>query len=385
MGDKLFSIATLLTKHSDEKLGLLGGLSGKSLFFFYLWKVCHNEKYIKFANQLLSDAIDIAENDDITMNYAEGITGLCCLIRHLQNNKLLHYDNIIDSEIDKCIYEYCINSIYQYQDDFFYGAGGAVLFLIQNYIYNPNCLNKKYLENILFSLSNRGKSDNVFTSKDIDNFNTGIPHGYSSWILLLCRIHRLNIATNLCEAILNNLVNYYKPFLYNTHKGDSYFPLSIIKSENSNYIHSRLGWCNGDLAILYSLLRYAEISNDKNMAYGIILKLINVSVRDNLSQYSIWDASICHGSGGLMHIFIKLYEKYKIKQFRYAADFWMKTSFALGNNYTYNASGFVKSYPVNGKLYNSNEFGFIDGLAGIGLAILSYKYKCYNWDELLLL
>lgn len=381
--NKLELINSFLSVSNNNDLSLLGTTGGKILFYSYLYRAEKNNKYLVYATQLLNDYINDFNTKANSIDFADGLVGLSSLIRHLQINGFIDESYEIPDEIIECIYNYTINSILNFHDDFFYGAGGALFFLIQDCLYSNKSSAWGFIADTIKVLKENGRS--LFRQKCAKLFDiqAGIPHGYASWIILLCKIYNIGIEETTCLEILDNLISYYIPYIYNSYKGDSFFPQTLQSNEQIS-IHSRLGWCNGDIPCLYALLTYSELIKNEQLQYRIIKLLTDVSHRRDLKRYSVCDAGLCHGSAGIMYIFNKLYNKYKTKDFWESFVFWKQVTLSLGNNIE-NPTGYMKVRYDGSKIIYETSETFIEGVAGIGLAIISILYGIDTWDDFLLL
>lgn len=381
--NKLELIISFLEISKNADFSLLGITGGKILFYSYLYRAERNKKHLDNAILLLNDYIYKFNTEINSITFADGLVGLSSLIRHLQIYDFIDSSYEIPDEITECIYKYTIKSITHSQDDFFYGSGGALLFLIQDCLYSKKSKAWGYVSNIIKALKYKGRP--LFRQKGAKIFNiqAGIPHGYASWIILLCKIYNLGIEKTICLDILDNLVSYYIPYIYNSYNGDSFFPQTLQSNEEIS-IHSRLGWCNGDIPCLYALLTYSELIKNEQLQYRIIKLLTDVSHRRDLKRYSVCDAGLCHGSAGIMYIFNKLYNKYKTKDFWESFVFWKQVTLSLGNNIE-NPTGYMTVRYDGSKIIYETSETFIEGVAGIGLAIISILYGIDTWDDFLLL
>lgn len=384
LNKKLELINSFLSKSSNADFSLLGITGGKILFYSYLHRAKNDNRYLIYAKQLLNDYIKDAHLKIHSISYADGLVGLASLIRHLQLNDFINSSYTISDDVIKCIYNYIIDTIPNHNDDFFYGVGGALYLLLQDCLYDKNSKAWKLLPNVISTLKQKGRP--LFRNKDAElhNIQAGIPHGYASWIILICKIYSLGIEKEKCLDILSNLTSYYIPYIYDSHNGDSFFPQTLKSNNEQTSIHSRLGWCNGDIPCLYALLTYSEVIGNEQIREMVIKLLIDVSKRRELERYSVCDAGLCHGSAGIMYIFYKLYKKYKVKEFWESFIFWKQVTLSLGNSLE-NPTGYMKvSYDGTQVIYKTSET-FIEGIAGVGLSIIAILYGIDSWDDFLLL
>ena len=93
----------------------------------------------------------------------------------------------------------------------------------------------------------------------------------------------------------------------------------------------------------------------------------------------IKDEIFCHGSAGISFMYNQFYNRTKNMDFRNASLYWL--------NYTMERSGKSNcnaGFPLEEKDYNAASV--LDGLAGIGLSLLSVISNTIdNWSKILIL
>lgn len=84
------------------------------------------------------------------------------------------------------------------QDDFLYGAGGLFYYLQKKYILFKSSLTKDLLISLTKQLYDRNLASNIFKcpEKYEKLVDLGIPHGYSSWLILLSNNFSYDIEPN---------------------------------------------------------------------------------------------------------------------------------------------------------------------------------------------
>lgn len=145
---------------------------------------------------------------------------------------------------------------------------------------------------------------------------------------------------------------------------------------------SRLAWCYGDAGIGFILFQAGQALDDEAIAsFGERLVLGTTSRRTEV-ETMITDAGLCHGSAGIAHLYSRMWQATGNHGFKEAAEFWIdKTlNFAVPGERT---AGFSKYNPVSDR-YEPDQ-GFLEGTAGIGLALLSYLTGEHEWDYCLML
>ena len=102
-----------------------------------------------------------------------------------------------------------------------------------------------------------------------------------------------------------------------------------------------------------------------------------------MQKNNIVDAGLCHGTAGIAHIYKRMYINTNIIEFKDASNYWYSETLKMAK---YDIpSGFLAYRPIeNGGL--KKEFGFLDGISGIGLSLISAISDIEPaWDEALLL
>jgi lantibiotic modifying enzyme len=121
---------------------------------------------------------------------------------------------------------------------------------------------------------------------------------------------------------------------------------------------SPLAWCYGDPGVAAALC----VAGWHEYATDIAECAAARSIADN----SIGDASICHGSAGLAHIFNRLHQATGTPSLRVAAEDWL-------------------SHLMDAQLADLDS-GFLTGAAGVGLVLLAAATPLEpRWDRVLLL
>ncbi|MCK5168939.1 MAG: hypothetical protein KAQ75_03590, partial [Bacteroidales bacterium] len=119
----------------------------------------------------------------------------------------------------------------------------------------------------------------------------------------------------------------------------------------------------------------------KNKALEILL---HTTKRKDLKENSVIDAGLCHGTAGIAHIYNRMYNNTGRDEFKKAAIYWFEQTLKMAK-YDDGLAGY-KAWrtPEYGGL--QNEYGFLEGIAGIGLALISAVSDIEpKWDECLLL
>jgi lantibiotic biosynthesis protein len=163
-------------------------------------------------------------------------------------------------------------------------------------------------------------------------------------------------------------------FLYRCEQatGPSRFP--AVVTDRATPSRSRLGWCYGDLSVAWALITVGtSLGWHEPLDRGLDLAL-SASVRFDPQDTMVAGSGVCHGSAGCLHMFSRLYGLSGIERFRAAARYWFQDTI----RWVEMLNGNVVGPPPS-------EVGFLNGLAGVGMVLLSVAGVPAEWDRALLL
>ncbi|MBV8199111.1 MAG: lanthionine synthetase C family protein [Acidobacteria bacterium] len=149
---------------------------------------------------------------------------------------------------------------------------------------------------------------------------------------------------------------------------------------------SRLAWCYGDPGIAASLLVTARAAGDAALERLAVELAVDAAARPAAAS-GVRDAGLCHGSAGLAHLFNRLYQETGEPRLAAASRHWFEQAldfqlpgegFAGYRAYWIEPDGNVQSW--------RSEAGLLEGVAGIGLALLGGLGDFEpSWDRVLML
>jgi hypothetical protein len=149
----------------------------------------------------------------------------------------------------------------------------------------------------------------------------------SSIIIILSKIYnryKIEKAKELIEKGVAFILNQKLP-KDNFH---SIYPSLALESTDKLY-SSRLAWCYGDLGIGFALLHAGRVLQKNDWIDEAIQTFTHAALRRNLKQNGLVDASFCHGTAGVAHIFNRLYIDIGIKLFKDASDYWFEETLKM--------------------------------------------------------
>ena len=380
----------LMISKLSGNIGLHAGMSGIALFIAYYDRIIHQKKGIsQRVMEILEHNIECIDSGYRKYTICNGISGFGWLCEHLKKLKMLDREDIeFLDDFDPLLHKQMINDIKEGNYDYLHGALGVGTYFLSRF-------DKKkvagYINDLLAELENSSihckngavKWVSVINHEtDEKGYNISLSHGISSIAAFLIRLHQLSFETERVDKLLIRTIIYILDQITYTERSISYFP-SCSKESSPGNNYSRLGWCYGDLGIACVLWRAAIILKNedwKNLAIQILLHNCN---RRDLHENNINDAGLCHGSAGISHIFWTLYLKTGIEEFKKTTEYWLGVTMQMAKCND-GSTGF--------KAWRHEELGgpvklesLLEGVAGIGLVLLSQKSNKTAWDECLML
>jgi lantibiotic modifying enzyme len=157
-----------------------------------------------------------------------------------------------------------------------------------------------------------------------------------------------------------------------------------VKENEPLTYKGRLAWCYGDLGVAVTLWRAGITLNREDIKIFADKVLIDTTQRKNLNQNFIVDAGLCHGTAGIAHIYNRMYNYTKVERYKETSLYWIKQTLKMAKHHD-GLAGFKVWRPIDlGGI--QNDPGLLEGVAGIGLALISAVYRIEpKWDECLLL
>jgi len=385
--DKYYEIFdTIQTSDELEVLShpsLMGGLAGIALFYSYDYIVFRREiSYNKLENILIKIMYQLTRNMN-NYSFSSGIAGVGWLVRHLIKQELLD-DSLKDllDILDTKVIAYTKAELENGKFDYLHaGLGGFLHFNFQHEHINQyddfvNSLLKTSLR-CGDTLYWKGNMSSIRVKIE-DTVNMGMSHGLPGILVIIANVYKLNPSKELYD-VMKMITNMFSKIEYNS--SQSIFPYSYNEAiSQSSYDNVRLAWCYGDLGISIAMWQAGEIMNDKLIKDNAVRICLHTTKRKKLAETGVVDAGLCHGSSGIAHIYNRMHVYTGIEEFKEAANYWIEETIKMAQ-FEGGVAGF-KSWH-NGW---ENDYSFLEGIAGIGMVLLSHiKDEEPTWDRVLLL
>ena len=370
-----------------EKLLLCGNLSLYSgdlsilLFYAHSYLCNGNKNYL----QKVYDYLDTVSTPlKPKSSFCSCLAGYAWFICFLHKNKLIELDNDYFEEIDVILFNEMKRLLGRNKYDLLHeGLSIARYFIARQKIeessYVIDCLEKSKI-----SSDNEIKWISYNSYKESYRYDFGLSHGNAGYLYILGKCSSLNIRKSKCLYLIDGVFNFYIHNEQDFNKCHSYYPSSVDINKYSPANKNewcRLAWCYGDAGILYSIFNCAELIDNIHMKDYSLSRLEKIADRRSLPDTGIQDASFCHGSSGLCHIFYKLYRKTGKRIFKEATKYWLEITLSL----LYSHGNLYYLIEPQTNYWGDNPY-LLEGCSGTGIILEELLYqKDFNWDECFML
>lgn len=376
--------------HNSENSGLLSGKMGEAIFLYEYSR--HNPKYYKFANQILDQMYESIYNGNIFHTYCVGLPGICIGLYYLQDRNIIDSSDFISEEIDYYLERKLKECIFYNNYDFLHGAIGIGFYFLERFK-RGNIKSISTLKIIVEYIENSAVIENdlikwIKIKSEKINYDISLSHGSTSIVIFLCQLLSTKnidvyIDAKKIERLIDGSVKYILSQEIDVEKYKSYFPYT--SNETSEEVKgSRLAWCYGDLGIAMTLLDVAILFGKQDW-YDKAIEILNYSCsRRNLYENLVFDAGLCHGTSGIALIFYNLYLKTNDMNYLDTAQYWINKTLEYCDPQK-ETDTFKINYDIKLNVWRK-DFSMLEGLAGIGLTLLSFYCKEKpHWSKFLLL
>ncbi len=377
-------------------VGVMGGKAGVAIFFFYYAQMTMEPKYMDIAHQLLSDIFDnLGEDSNVIHTLAGGLAGVGWMVELLEQNDFIEADTgeMLEA-LDEPLYNVMMADIKSGNYDFLHGAVGTGTYFLSrlNKIEKASDYLLELIEEMDKSHYDNGNGGIAWESvldreKNTRGYNLSLSHGLASIIVFLskCLDKGLGEKSDRIAYLLKGAVTYTISQQLDWKENEeinSVFPSWVGKDYPP--APSRLAWCYGDLGMGIALYQASQSMNNKEWEEAALETLTHASKRRDLQKNALVDAGMCHGAAGIAHIFNRIYQHTGDENFKETALYWLEVTLKMATH----EDGFAGFKAWHTEKYGGwvAEVGFLEGVAGIGLALIAaLSEQNPAWDHCLYL
>ncbi|MCP4214644.1 MAG: lanthionine synthetase C family protein [bacterium] len=390
---KLSEIADALMEHTGKleknSIGLMGGKVGVALFFFYYAQMTMEEKYVDYAHELLSDTFEEINNEFTLHTFAGGLAGIGWTVEHVVQNDLLDADtDEILAPLDPFLHKAMLYDINTKNYDFLHGAIGNGTYFLSRLRKKEAQSNLAELVDLLGKISDKDANGLISWESVLDRdkgskgANLSLSHGMASIIVFLAKTLEKGIAKEKSAELLEGAVRYMMAHRLEEGKFLSCYPSWV--SDEYPPDGSRLAWCYGDLGIGVALWQAGQSADNNEWRDEALKTMLHSTKRTDIKENSLVDPGLCHGAAGLAHIYNRMYHYSGNDAFKEPTRYWMDVTMKMAS-YEDGYAGF-KAWHTEKYGGWVAEVGFLEGIAGIGLAFISVLSEIEpKWDRCLFL
>jgi hypothetical protein len=218
-------------------------------------------------------------------------------------------------------------------------------------------------------------------------YNLGAAHGVAGILAVMGAACRARVAATTARRLLTGGITWLlarrtRPTRRKDSSREFSFPHFLHPDVASR--PSRLAWCYGDLGMAAALLVAARAAGEPAWEGEAVAIALQAATR-SIAGSGVRDACLCHGAGGVAHLFNRLYQATGEEPLATAARVWFEHALEFRQP-GLGVGGFRSwSSDLSGVSGWRNDPGFLEGAAGVGLAFLAAVSPVDpEWDRLLL-
>ncbi|MDP9120119.1 MAG: lanthionine synthetase C family protein [Acidobacteriota bacterium] len=351
----------------DSSFG--GGLAGLSFLYAELGLITAEARWGQNACSLLDRALEAASaSGETSLGLFHGLAGVGWTLHELAAP--LGYDLPLDvtAELDEAISTALRRQPWTWEYDLISGLAGMGLYLLDH----PN---RSFARDETLVLMDRLAELSVAREGGLTwwtapgllegqqrlwypdgRFDLGVAHGVAGLIGLLARICRSGLGAPQARRLLDSAVQW---MLANRRFSDEGSTFSRF-AKPVPQLSCRSAWCYGDPGIVAVLIGAAEVQAKPSWKSEAIAIGFKDSIRP-VGETEVQDATLCHGTAGLGHIYNCLFQVTGAEVFATTARSWL-TATLQDLDGTSNRGAIDLA---------CEEWGLLQGLAGTCLALLA--------------
>ncbi|WP_282081137.1 lanthionine synthetase LanC family protein [Aquimarina algiphila] len=367
---------------------------GYLLFIATFYKYSKEEKYKKRSQVLLEEFLNVFEDNAESGGLFIGFEGAIWVIHYLEkcgiiDDKKFYVEDIEDYLIQSIKLDFKTNNF-----DLLYGSIGK----LQYFLETPEHPDTNNLVNEMIQSLYQSKTETklgIFWDEDGAKgiVNLGLAHGTPGVLIFLTRLKELGyqnpLINTLAEGIMKGLLNMKQKGANMCCFGDAY---TYVEENTRNY--SRLAWCYGDLGIMFAFLYAGEIFDNKKwreegikIGEYVFARGISDSGIIHFDDYSYFDTGFCHGLAGITYLTYRINQIVKDPEIQKRHEYWKKELLKNLNIQLNIENDVLQPWwrQLEEKPSVLDKPSILNGLSGVGLALLSLEYEESDWSNIFLI
>jgi lantibiotic modifying enzyme len=372
------------------RASLASGTAGQALFYSYLALHTQEERWADLALELLDQAGDAVASQPMSESLYSGFPGIAWTGDHLRD-RLFEGDLEENRDVDEALLSAFEHPGWPLEYDLINGLVGLGIYALEGL---PRPTARTCLERIVARLGERALDELEgaawFSPPEMlpehqrleqpeGLYNLGVSHGMGGVVALLGAASRAGIAgaRPLLDRAMAWLLARRQPA-----DRDFCFPHFHVPGTESR--GSRVAWCYGDPGMAAALLVAGRGAGEPAWE-RIALDVARSAAARSEESARVQDAGLCHGASGVAHLFHRIHCMTGDPALADAARAWYERTL----RYRIPGLGFggFRAWASGGENVSDwrDDPGFLEGSAGIGLALLAAISPLDpGWDRIFL-
>jgi lantibiotic biosynthesis protein len=382
----------------NDRIKLFSGLPGAALFLYYYaqYNPAKADEYHEKIASIIEDAFEyISKVPNVATSFCTGITGVLWLTEFMRKKGVIDIDDdyLPPGMIEYLARESLMQTLTQNNCDLLHGGFGFWAYLLESNLPNRDRLIHQQLEalNKIAVDTPNGRNWKInykyfgrpvtyeMVMDPYTTVNLSLAHGVCAILILLTKTKMHGLFERETADNIHQGLSLLRSLKITEPGADSLYPAVVINGEAMG--GARLAWCYGDLCVANAFWMAAEATGYQEYR-NEALSIMDFSSKKDFSNSGVKDAGLCHGSSGVAHIFRRFYLATGNAGYQDAADRWMAITFQMATH----VDGYAgyKSYRIPEHGGFIADYSFLEGVTGIGLALLSsLSDKHPDWDRIL--
>lgn len=388
---------TMPSREGSPQASLASGLAGQALFYAYLALATGDEAAADRATELLEGAAEELANTPLPPHLFAGFPGVAWTMQHLQgilfeNGEGEEAEDPI-LEIDEALLGPLGRSPWVGEYDLIGGLAGLGVYALERL---PRPTARTLLERVVDRLAElaeeMAEGAAWFTPPEMlpswqreihtrGNYNLGVAHGLPGVVPVLAAACAAGVAVERARPLLESSVRWLLARRLPPGSGSCFSGTWAPWEEPAP---TRLAWCYGDPGIAATLLAAARaVGNPEWEREAVDIALVAAD-REEATAH-VRDAGLCHGAAGLGHLLNRMFQETGEERLAQAARYWFERTFAFQVPGEPVAGFRAWEIGTEGSPSWRPDGGFLEGAAGVGLALLAAISSVEPaWDRVLL-
>lgn len=379
-----------------DNASLACGRAGAALFYAYRAAALPSRDDVP-AIDLLDEALEQMSERVMDCSLFCGFTGvawLCEQVRALSEEARNQDEDDANEEIDRALLEHVSRPREDGEWDLIDGLVGIGIYgierlerpagrlIAEQVVQRLAELARPHEGGLTWPTPSRRHQEDARTSRAEMSFNLGMAHGVPGPLAFLGHACRAGVCVAAAKSLLEGVV----PWLLGQQLSDaslSCYP--HFRGPGLSATPGRCAWCYGDPGIATALWAAAQGAGREDWRREA-LSLARHAAERRTERRDVMDAGLCHGAGGVGHIFNRLFQASGDPLLGEAARYWLQS--AISKRFSSGGIGRFRTWSQerieDGEWIDDPRL--LTGAAGTGLALLAAATDLPPaWDRFMLL